>query len=123
METNGSAPREPLPEAPASATFRYVHPSGFEVMLTLRDFNGTTLLGKVDAAIAHLERQGCTPTPAAGKGSTKPAQGDGSAPLCPTHNKPMKQSQHRPGEWFCSVRIADDDGAGRAVYCKQKVKL
>jgi hypothetical protein len=47
--------------------------------------------------------------------------GNESAPLCPTHNKPMKPSKYGDG-WYCPVKVADDDGTGKAVYCKQRVK-
>jgi len=54
--------------------------------------------------------------------STEPAQAEPTAepPLCPVHNVRMKRSKY--GGWYCPVKIADDDGTGKPVYCKQRVK-
>jgi hypothetical protein len=46
---------------------------------------------------------------------------NGNAPTCPTHGKPMQPSKHGGG-WFCPVKVADDDGTGKPVYCKQRGK-
>ena len=53
-----------------------------------------------------------------GTATTTSASGD--TPICPTHKSVMKRSQH--GGWFCSVKVADDDGRGKPIYCKQSVK-
>lgn len=111
----------PLPEAPASATLK-VNLRGYEVLFTLRDHSGRELLAKLGPALDALEKMGAQPV---GRQTSNlvsninEVAGNG-APLCPTHAKPMKQSQH--GGWFCTVKVADDDGAGKPVYCKQKVK-
>ena len=102
----------PLPEAPASATVKLRY-QGHDVMLTLRGHDGRSVLRRLDAALMYLEKTGAEPN---GNGHV----GDGSAPLCPTHGKPMKPSQY--GGWYCIERIADDGGNGRPVYCKHKVK-
>ena len=85
-------------------------------MLTLRDDSGAALLPKVQAAIEHLNKMGAQPN---GKGNGGNG-GNGNAPTCPTHGRPMKPSKH--GGWYCPVKVADDDGTGKPVYCKQKVK-
>ena len=103
-------------EAPASTTIRATSPGGFDVMLTLRGVDGAELMPKVMAALAWLDEQGFTPAPVRSSQSS----GNGNAPLCPTHHQAMKQSQH--GGWYCPVKIADDGGDGKALYCRAKVK-
>jgi hypothetical protein len=39
--------------------------------------------------------------------------GNGNAPKCPIHHKPMKPSK-KPGAWYCSARVGEG-------YCDQKV--
>jgi len=104
-------------EAPASCNVRFTW-RGFDTMLTLRDTSGKALLDKMGAALDTLEKLGAEPTGYRSNGQN--ATTNGNAPLCPTHGQPMKPSKY--GGWYCAVKIADDDGTGRAVYCKQKVK-
>ena len=116
-------------EAPASINVKFLW-RGFDTMLTIRDAKVSTALKKYEAAIGHLEKMGATPTPSRNYGNSRASpnasdqqsggNGEGEAPLCPTHNQPMKPSQY--GGWYCTVKIADDDGTGKAVYCKQKAK-
>lgn len=56
-DTSNQQPARELPEAPASINFRFSY-KGYEPSLTLRDFNGLALLGKLDAAIKKLEEMG-----------------------------------------------------------------
>ena len=61
------------------------------------------------------------PTSGASNGAAAAAQSNGGiAPLCPTHGTPMKASKFEGGGHYCTQKIADDDGTGKAVYCKQK---
>jgi len=107
-------------EAPASWNVRYRTPEGFDAMLTLRGESGAELLPKTAVAIEWLLEHDCTPHNGyQAKGNGKPS-GNGNAPLCPTHGQPMKQSQY--GGWYCPVKVADDGGDGKPVYCRQKVK-
>lgn len=99
-------------EAPASATIRFAL-GGYDTMLTLRDDAGKELLDKVQAAISYLDGLGAQAN--GGNGGN----GASGAPVCPTHGKPMKKSKF--GGWYCPVKVADDDGTGKPVYCKQKV--
>ena len=112
-----------LAEAPVSWNTRYVDPRGFDCMLTLRGDNLKTVMTTATAALTAMAAQGCKPSnghaPSAGNGNGSSSSST-QAPMCPTHKTPMKQSQH--GGWYCPVRIADDDGAGKPVYCKQKAK-
>lgn len=39
---------------------------------------------------------------------------DGTALVCPVHNRPMKGSR-KPGSWFCSAKVGEG-------YCDQRVK-
>ena len=107
-----------LPEAPASVTVKVLY-RGHDVMFTLRGHDGRTVLGRLDAALTWLEQHGATPATSTSSGSsTRPAD-SGPAPTCPTHGRPMKAG--RKGGWFCPVKIADDDGAGKPVYCRQRI--
>jgi len=103
-------------EAPASINVRFTW-RGFDTMLTLRDTSGKALLDKMAVALDALEKMGAEPTGYRGNSQNN---NNGEAPLCPTHGQPMKPSKY--GGWFCAVKIADDDGAGKAIYCRQKVK-
>ena len=107
-------------EAPASANCRIVDASGFEWQITVRASDWRDLLRQAGELRAALVKAGCKP--AGGRSSGANANGaSANAPTCPTHGSPMKQSQHGGG-WFCPVKVADDGGDGKAVYCRQKVK-
>lgn len=107
-----------LPEAPASVTVKVLY-RGHDVMFTLRGLDGRSVLGRLDVALDWLEQHGATPATSTSSGSsTRPAD-SGPAPTCPTHGKAMKAG--RNGGWFCPVKIADDDGAGKPVYCRQRI--
>ena len=100
-------------EAPCSITIK-VNFHGYDTLLTLRGDTGADVLPKLTGAIDWLKVNGGQPTP----GRNGNGHGDPSAPQCPTHGQAMKPSKH--GGFYCPVKIADDDGAGRPVYCKQK---
>lgn len=106
-----------LPEAPASVTVKVLY-RGHDVMFTLRGLDGRSVLGRLDVALTWLEQHGATPATTSGS-STGPAAAAGPAPVCPTHGRPMKAG--RKGGFFCPVKIADDDGAGKPVYCRQRI--
>jgi len=111
-------------EAPASFNVKAISPQGFDVMLTLRDGDTKALMGRVEGALAWLASKGFQPTGrrSGSSGNSQANNGNQSeAPLCPTHSKSMLPSKHGSG-WYCPVKIADDDGTGKAVYCKQRVK-
>lgn len=103
------------PEAAASVTVRLAY-RGRDVMLTLRGSTGGEVLSRLDVALTWLDAQGLTSTPAPALASSTAAE---HAPTCPTHGRPMKQG--RKGGWFCPAKVAEDDGAGRPVYCRQRV--
>lgn len=112
--------RPPLPEAPASATLSIEY-RGYNILFTLREHDGRALLKKFDPVIDELERMGAKPAipKSYGGGGRKPSgpvasiPTDGSAPLCPTHNKPMRM---KDWGWACGVR----DEAGN--WCKAKAR-
>ena len=110
-------------EAPASFNVRAISPQGYDIQLTLRSEQAGELMPRVLTCLEWLEQQGFRPT---GQGRAQPSSNGhhsgGNAPTCPTHNRPMKQSQHRPGEWFCTVKVSEDGGDGKPVYCRQKVR-
>ena len=98
-------------EAPASVTVKLAY-RGHDVMLTLRGLDGRSVLGRLDVALTWLEQHGATPAPVGARAAA-------AAPTCPTHGGAMKAGKR--GGWFCPVKIADDDGAGRPIYCRQRV--
>lgn len=113
--TNGAT----MSEAPVSWTVRYITPEGFDAMLTLRGTETKAVLTTAKQAVQSMAAAGCKPGNGHATPATNRASSDGqAAPMCPTHNKPMKQSQH--GGWYCTAKIADNDGSGRPVYCKAK---
>jgi len=118
MAENGTAT---IPEAPVSWTARYTSPEGFDCMLTLRGSEVKAVMGQAKAAVEAMVKAGCKPQ-ASRPAASSNGNGNGeNAPLCPTHGKPMKKSQHGGG-WYCPVKIAEDGGDGKPVYCKQKAK-
>lgn len=99
------------PESAASVTVRLPY-RGRDVMLTLRGATGGDVLGRLDAALTWLEAHGLT-------SSSTPAPADaGAAPTCPTHGGAMRAGKR--GGWYCPVRVLDDDGTGRPVYCRAR---
>lgn len=102
--------------APAdSITVKVLHPLGYDVMLTLRG-PSTELLPRFEKAVSWLVDKGYSPTtgtPSNGH-SSPAANGNGAAPVCNVHNKPMKPSQH--GGYYCTAKLAD------GTYCKETAK-
>lgn len=135
-EVSNSHEEVSLPEAPASINFRARSADGWEVMFTLRGDkmtaalaaaeNISSKLSTLDKLFQALSAAGWGPVTRQNynhnsKGnSSGNAQANGEPPLCPTHGKPMKASQY--GGWYCPVKIAEDGGDGKPVYCRQKVK-
>ena len=99
-------------EAPASGTVDAISPSGRRWLLTTR----AATVGELMQRVEYLDRWLSDRAWTAGAGRTQAAQGD--APLCPTHGKPMKQGKN--GGWYCTVKLLEDDGTGKPVYCKQR---
>lgn len=114
-----------LPEAPASATFRYVDgESGGEVLFTLRDVNGATLIQKVRSAMKALQDGGATISPPQTRGGWKGGNGGGKPvevktgegiPVCTKHGTPMRESKY--GGFYCGQK---DDSTEKG-YCVHKV--
>lgn len=103
-----------LPEAPAAATAKVKSPNGFEWMVTTRGFTTNEVLDRLPKLEEWLMSHNYTPA----ENSHRSSAANGTAPNCPTHNKPMKAS--KAGGWYCPVKVAEDDGTGKPVYCKQK---
>jgi hypothetical protein len=100
-----------MPEQLFRARFQLTHPVGAKVEFDLPAGTAADLVERVDKLVSILIDKGWG-VAATGDSS----QDTGGAPLCPIHKKPMKPSQH--GGWFCPVKIAEDDGSGKPVYCK-----
>lgn len=89
------------PSITLSATVQH---KGWTITVQAADMNA-------DQFVDLLARKGFTqsnPTPAAPKAAT------GEAPVCPYHGA-MKESEKRPGTYFCPKKMADGSG-----YCKEK---
>ena len=117
--TNGNAPTAPpsFSEAPASATVEAYDSSGRRWLLTTRAATTGELLTRLPVLTGWLDDHGWqarTPGKAQTQGDAAPAD----APLCPTHQKPMKPGKN--GGWYCPVKLLEDDGTGKPVYCKQR---
>ena len=122
-----STTQTPLPEAAASATFKYIDPTtGGEVMFTLRSGDGITLLGKVRAALDHLvqqEAQIVPPRTLAARFAASGATSTGQAvaldadtpPLCKQHHQAMKASKY--GGFYCPM----PDETTEKGYCRHRV--
>lgn len=107
-------------EAPASCTVKVISPAGFEYLLTMRSTRVADVLSQAATLESWLTSHNWTPAPtrqASQTATQAPATG-ATAPICPTHG-PMKQGKRG---WYCPHKLADDDGTGRAVYCKYTVK-
>ena len=89
------------------------HPSGCQVRFEMSAPSVAELVERTDKLISALVDGGYS-VPVA----TAAAPSDGGPPLCPTHKKPMKPSQH--GGWYCPIKITEDDGSGKPIYCKAK---
>lgn len=108
-----------MSEAPVSWNTRYTSPEGYDCQLTLRGDDLGRVMATAKRAIDAMSKAGCKPGNGNGHATPAATNGNGAAvPICPTHGKPMQQSKH--GGWYCPVKIAEDDGSGRPVYCKAK---
>lgn len=114
-------------ESTVSANIKLTSENGADIMLTIRTGATTdeiqgVLDGLAKAMVYAKERYHLTPrvNGHAAARATPNGNGASAAPMCPTHQTPMKPSQH--GGFFCPTKVADDDGTGRPVYCKQKVR-
>jgi hypothetical protein len=108
-------------EAPVSWNVRYLTPDGYDAMLTLRGADVKAVMTLARSALDAMVKGGCKPQPQRGQGGSGNNGGGaaGGGPGCPTHGKAMKLSK-RGDHYFCPVKIADDGGDGRPVYCKQR---
>ena len=123
VTTNGATqPAAPasFSEAPASVNVFATSPAGFTYQLTMRAARVADVLSQAAQLESWLTSHNWTP----GKPASKASQGDavnsvpGETPLCPTHQKPMKPGKN--GGWYCPVKLLEDDGTGKPVYCKQR---
>lgn len=106
-----------LPEAPVSATVKVSYRGSYDLLLTIRGTTGKDVLTRLDAAIDHLERVGSRPTE---NGPQRRTEAPATGPVCPVHGKPMKAGKH--GGFYCPVKVQDDAGDGRPLYCRQRAE-
>lgn len=119
-----------LPEAPCSVTARVDFHGSKEVLLTFRGYDGRTTLEQLARALDWIRSQAAPATmpvysaaPAQAPNHAPAAPATGMALVCPTHGTSLKESKHRAGEWFCPTKVSDDDGTGKAAYCRYKAKV
>ena len=112
---NTGAASPVLPEAPFSATVRVRSPRGFTWLVTARGVSVN--VAGLQAVEERLLAAGFEPAEERGAQAAQgnAPEGEASAPMCPTHHKPMKKGRRG---WFCSVQVAPDDGTGKPVYCR-----
>ena len=115
---NGHTPPAVTTSEPPRATARFISPNGVSWLVTCPAPTVAELLDRLDVIEARLLARHWTPAEdrPAFKGNASPQTAED--PLCPTHNRPMKMG--KGGSWYCPVKVADDDGTGRPVYCKQR---
>lgn len=97
----------PEPTAPKPGVTFTVHAllDGFPV-----DVSFVGKAEQLEATIARLIELGAVPPSAQPATNGKPADGP---PRCNLHKRPMKESDKRPGTYFCTAKL--DDG----TYCKE----
>ena len=109
---------KPLPEAKASITVRGYY-KGFSVLITKRNADGEVELDNIQKAIDNMVDKGFKPSWAEEtNGKHDPAQVKSELPMCPVHNKPMKERTAPNGDKFYSHAMPTDDG--RWIYCSGK---
>ena len=111
-----------LPEAPASATCKVESPNGFQYLFTLRSLSGKDLLTKLTSFELNVLGQNWKPLDqwvkrenGNGKEVIKPKT---NLPLCPIHNKLMKERTGQDGSKFYSHAMETEDGEW--IYCSGK---
>lgn len=119
-----------LPEAPCSVTARVDFHGSKDVLLTFRGMDGRSTLSQLARAldwIRSMDVPATMPVHPSAAQAAPPAYSAPQAPaapgvagVCPTHGVALKQSKHRAGEWYCPHKISDDDGTGKASYCRFK---
>ena len=112
-------------EAPGSATVK-VTVNGYGWLYTIRNDDPAELLENLQHVTNAMITLGYLPdkggAAAGGGGQRRPyAAPDPNAPICPSHHKPMLLSKSG-NNYFCSGKLADDDGTGKPVYCKYTVR-
>jgi hypothetical protein len=114
----------PMDNAPAEVSIS-TRKSGFDCILIIRATTGQELMPKLTQTIHWLTENGFEPSASASTPAGVPAAAaapSGSqVPTCPVHHCAMRPSK-KPGVFFCPTKVSDDDGTGRAAYCKQTVK-
>jgi hypothetical protein len=94
---------------------------GFGLIVTMREDDAAELVVKLKDFISALKREGVEPDSGySGKASGGSTTGNGGAkPICPKHETEMFKSK-KGGGYFCPKVVADDDGDGNKIYCKQR---
>jgi hypothetical protein len=114
-----------LPEAPASATAKVKSPAGFEWLVTTRSLSLLDVMKRMKTLEEWLIKHDWEPANGYKPAAAPPAPATNgnaprdSVPTCPTHQVPMKPSKHKENQFYCTKVVADDDGTGKKVYCKQ----
>lgn len=115
--TDAVAPAMSHSEAPYSFNLKAYDSSGFDVMFTIRDEDGTRFMTRVNRLREWLIEAGYTPHRGAVPSVSPASNGNGhatdpNATACEYHGA-MKRSTKVAGGWFCSSKMADGS------YCKE----
>ncbi|MBN2396639.1 MAG: hypothetical protein JXC36_09315 [Candidatus Atribacteria bacterium] len=106
-----SEPISDYSETTASWAVRYIHPTGFQCILTLQATSGAEALKKAEGALSYLVNAECIPVRRDsrndneknnGKGSSRTVlvKTDGKNPVCPIHNIEMHKYTKNGRVWF-----------------------
>lgn len=107
-------------EAPVSWTVRYKSPQGFDCSLTIRGADLGEVMKRAQSATKQMQGAGCKPCLEEQEIGQAQQQGpEQQAPTCPTHHCAMRMGKRG---WYCPTKIADNDGAGKPVYCRQTAR-
>lgn len=95
------------PAAPVALELPNMTINGYTGTLILTGETGSDLVQILKAMQQAGMTQAAAPVVSAAPATSGP-------PICPIHQKPMKESR-KPGTWFCSAKVGEG-------YCDHKVK-
>lgn len=112
FEAKRTAALSPRAYPARSYAIAVVSPAGYQITITLNDIR----LDALDDALSTLIERGYLPYEPAAPNPTPAATSAApqTPPVCPYHG-PMKESDKRPGTYYCPKKMADNSG-----YCKEK---
>lgn len=114
---NGGTPVPPgsFHEAPASVNTFVVSPAGYTYQLTMRAGKVADVLSQAATLEQWLAAHDWKPAPTRQTTATQASQN--AAPLCPEHQKPMRQGKHG---FYCPAQVGIHPQTGKPLYCQHK---